>query len=164
MVYLGLSTVVETSYSRLPSKMPPSYGVDELLALDLPPVVGGLDDDVAVGVEAVAGVDGLDRKVVVDVGERAVHAVAVEADVDLAVLLGDVEGGAQLLGLDRPALAVLALISSGSERAPLAFFAAVSASAVVTSGSSTSPLRRAFPLMSSMALSTLAMVAARFNS
>jgi hypothetical protein len=67
------------------------YGVDQLLAFDAPPFVAGLDENVAVRVEVVAGLDGLDRKVVVDVGEPAVQKVAVEAYIDLTVLCGDVE-------------------------------------------------------------------------
>ena len=121
---------------------PTLYGVEQLLALDALTLVAGLDDDVAVRVEVVAGLDGLDREVVVDVGEDGVQTVAGET--------------VQLF----PS----AFSSNGSERAFLAFFAASSASAVVTSGSSVSPLRRALPLMSSMARFTLAMVAARLSS
>src|SRR5215216_4864454 len=78
--------------------------LDRLLALDAPPFVAGLDENVAVRVKVVAGLDGLDRKGVVDVGEPAVQIVAVEVDIDLTVLLGDVESRSQIRRREGPTL------------------------------------------------------------
>jgi hypothetical protein len=117
--------------------------------------VAWLDENVAVRVKVVAGLDGLDREVVVDVGEPAVQILPS----CLVTSRADPRSAGERVQLFPSALSV-----NCSERAPLAFFAAASASDVMTPGSSTAPLRRAFPLISSMALSTLAMVAARFNS